>query len=129
MGIHYLTYHHDIVMIFNHRMSKIYQKMFSQEFLIFIIFILLHNLLFEIKAKNTELVMETKLSHSYLKENSTTRQICYQRLEMKSRLLDVGESQLKGIDQWLKNVNEAVSQVNQEIKDLQTHIISASKND
>ena len=39
------------------------------------------------------------------------------------------ESQLKGIDQWLKNVNEAVSQVNQEIKDLQTHIISASKND
>ena len=77
-------------MILNHRMSKIYQKMFSQEFLIFIIFILLHNLLFEIKAKNTELVMETKLSHSYLKENSTMRQICYQRLEMKSRLLDVG---------------------------------------
>ena len=77
-------------MILNHRMSKIYQKMFSQEFLIFIIFILLHNLLFEIKPKNTELVMETKLSHSRLKGNSTMRQICYQRLEMKSRLLDVG---------------------------------------
>ena len=43
--------------------------------------------------------------------------------------LDFQGSQLSGIDQWLKNVNEAVSQVNQEIKDLQTHIISASKND
>ena len=64
--------------------------MFSQVFLIFIIFILLHNLLVEIKWKNTELVREVVLAHSNLKGNSTQRQICYQRLEMKKRLLDVG---------------------------------------
>ena len=74
----------------NRFLSKIYKKMFSQVFLIFIIFILLHYLVVEIKWENTELVKDVVLSHSNLKGNSTQRQICYQRLEMKKRLLDVG---------------------------------------
>ena len=74
----------------NHRLSKFVEKMFSEELLIFIIFILLHNLLVEIEWTNTELVTEVVQSHGQLKGNSTMRQICYQRLELKKRLLDVG---------------------------------------
>ena len=89
-SINYFTHHHSTVMFLNNRLSKIYKKMLSQEFLVFIILILLHYLFVEIKWKNTELVRDVVLSHSNLKGNSTQRQICYQRLEMKKRLLDVG---------------------------------------
>ena len=81
---------HWTVMCRNHRLSKLFEKMFSQELLIFIIFILLHNLLVEIEWTNTELVSDVVQSHGKLKGNSTMRQICYQRLELKKRLLDVG---------------------------------------
>ena len=89
-SINYFPHRPSIVMSLNYRLSKIYNKMFSQELLIFIIFILLHNLLVEIKWNNTELVRNVVLTQSELKGNSTMRQICYQRLELKERILDVG---------------------------------------
>ena len=98
---------------------SLHEKMFMTLLLVLIIFLLLLNLVYDIKGggqnrlknilygcwgvrqnfyfllrtppqgKNTDLVRETVLSQNNLKENSTSRQKCYQRLELRQRSLDV----------------------------------------
>ena len=77
------------VMSVNFRPRRLMKKVWSEVVVVVTILGLLNYLLFDIKKLNKELAEEVALSHRDIKLNSTQRQICYHKLEIKERSLAV----------------------------------------
>ena len=73
----------------NFRPRRFVKKVLSERLVLVMILGLFPYLVFDMKRLNSELVKQVDLSHSDLRLNSTQRQICYHKLELKERSLAV----------------------------------------